>query len=165
MTRLLRVFVRASQPNAATPDVRVRLHDGAQLVSTQVVPAPSASVPTAIDEGQLASSWNLAIPASLMKPGLRVLVDVDPGNTIAESVESDNTWPSSGTPLALDVRTVPPLAVTFVPVTQTATGLTGNITPANVPQYVDAATRMLPVSQFTVAIHAPYTTSAPAAPA
>jgi len=159
---LLRVFVRASQPNTAAPAVRVRLYEGAQLLTTAAIPAPAAGVPTSIDEGQLSGSWNLPIDGSLMRPGLRVLADVDPENAVVETVENDNTWPSSGTPLALDVRTVAPLAVRLVPVTQTATGLTGNVTPANAHEYFEAARKLLPIDVLTVDVRVPFTTNAPA---
>jgi hypothetical protein len=159
---LLRVFVRASEPNAVAPAVRVRLYDGDQLVSTAAIPAPAAGVPTSIDEGQLSGSWNLPIDGSLMRPGLRVLAEVDPDNAVLETVESDNVWPSSGTPLALDVRTVPPLAVRLVPVTQTATGLTGNVTPANAHEYFEAARKLLPLDVLTMDVRVPYTSNAPA---
>ena len=158
---LLRVFVRASEPNAASPTVRVRLYDGAQQLASLTLPAPAPGVPTVIDEGSLALSWNVPISAELMRPGLRVLADVDPDNIVTETVEGDNAYPSSGTPLTLDVRTVAPLTVRLVPVTQSATGLTGNVTPANAVQYFTEARRMLPVSVLTVNIREPYTTNAP----
>lgn len=159
---LLRVFVRASEPNVASPAVRVRLYDGLQLLATHSVPAAAAGVPTVVEEGQLAASWNLPISGSMIRPGLRILTDVDPQNVIAESDENDNVWPSSGSPLAIDVRTVPPLNVRLVPVTQSATGLTGNITIANLAQYEAAARQLLPISGLTMDVRSPFTTNAPA---
>ena len=41
-----------------------------------------------------------------------MLADVDPANAVAETDETDNLFPSSGTPLALDVRTTSTFAVT-----------------------------------------------------
>ncbi len=157
---LLRVFVRASEPNGASPTVRVRLYEGIQQIALLTIPAPAAGVPTVIDEGSLLSSWNVPIDADLMRPGLRLLADVDPENSVAESMEADNTYPSSGTPLTLDVRAVPPLAVRLVPVTQSATGLTGNVSPANLTRYFTEARRLLPVGVLTLDIREPYTTNA-----
>ena len=158
---LVRVFVRASQPNAVAPDARVRLYEGSQQTATFTIPAPRAAVPVATSEEDLNSSWNVPVPGNLMRPGLRILVDVDPANAVAESAENDNSWPSSGAPLALDVRTVTPLAVRLVPVTQSTTGLTGNVNASNSAQYFDAARKLLPVSQFTLDVRQPYTTNAP----
>lgn len=159
---LLRVYVRASAPNTVSPLVRVRLYVGTQLVSTVPVPATSPGVPTAIDQSALAKSWNATIPAALMQPGLRIMVDVDPDNLVPESAEDDNAWPSSGTPLALDVRAVPPLAIRLVPITQSANGLTGHVTPDIARQYEAEARRLLPVGALTVDVREPFVTSAPA---
>jgi hypothetical protein len=158
---LLRVFVRASEPNVASAAVRVRLYDGTQLLSTTSIPAPGAGVPTTIDESALTRSWNLPLAANIVRPGLRVLVDVDPDNTVPETIETDNTWPSIGTPLALDVRAVAPLAVRMVPVTQSATGLTGDITTASLSPYADLARKLLPVSSLAVDVRLPYTSNGP----
>lgn len=159
---LLRVFVRASEPNAHAPAVRVNLYDGLQLVSTQTISAPAGSVPVSAVEGTLTSSWNLALPASLIRPGLRVLAEVDPGNAIAETAENDNMWPTSGTPLALDVRATAPLAVRIVPITITASGLTGNVTAAHLALYESAARQLLPLSTITTELRPAFTSSAPA---
>ena len=158
---LVRVFVRASEPNATLPQARIRLYDGAQQVVSLTASGPGSGVPTVVNEGDLASSWNVPVPASLLKPGLRILVDVDPSNLVAESVEDDNTWPSSGTPLTLDVRNVPALAVRLVPIAQTSTGLTGNVTESNSAQYYDAVRRLMPVNQLTMDVRQPYTTNLP----
>jgi hypothetical protein len=158
----LRVFVTASQPVAARPDVRVRFYQGASLVSTLVLAAPRATVPAQVDEGTLASSWNAAIPGALLQPGLRIVADVDPENRTAESDETNNAFPASANPAALDVRVVPPFSIRFVPIAQTASGLTGNVTSANVAQFLDFARRVLPIQQVNVEVRAPYTTSTPA---
>jgi hypothetical protein len=159
---LLRVFVRASEPNAQSPAVRVRLYDGLQLVATHTIAAPGNSVPTTIDEGTLTASWNLGLPAVVVRPGLRVLADVDPANAIAETAESDNSWPSSGMPLALDVRAAPPLTVRIVPITLSSSGLTGSVNAGNIGLYEAAARQLLPISTLTTELRPAFTTSAPA---
>lgn len=158
---LLRVFVRASEPNAQRPAVRVRLYDGLQLIATNTIPAPGGAVPTAMDEGTLAASWNLNLPATMVRPGLRVLADADPANAISETSESDNSWPSSGAPLALDVRTVPPLAVRIVPVTISASGLTGGVNAGNIGLYEAAARQLLPLESLTTELRPVFTSGAP----
>jgi len=158
---LVRVFVRASEPNATLPQARVRLYDGVQQVASLTTSGPASGVPTVVNEGDLASSWNVPVPGLLLKPGLRILVDLDPSNLVAESVENDNTWPSSGTPLTLDVRNVPALAVRLVPIAQTSTGLTGNVTESNSALYYEALRQLMPVNQLTMDVRQPYTTNLP----
>lgn len=155
---LLRVFVRASQSNTARPVVRVRFYSGATLVQALSINAPAASVPTSITEGVLGSSWNIPLGGAMLQPGLSLLVDVDPDGTIPETNEADNTWPASGTPAALDVRTVSSLGVRFVPIHQSANGLTGNVSEANKATYLAPLERMFPIAGLDADLHAEYTT-------
>ncbi|MEZ4456373.1 MAG: M66 family metalloprotease [Gemmatimonadales bacterium] len=158
----LRVFVVANQANTAAPAVRVRLYSGATLVQTSTITAPGASVPTAVNEGSLGSSWNLAVPGSLVQPNLRVLADVDPTNVIAESSDTDNSYPVSGTPFTMDVHAVPNLVLRMVPVLQSVNGLQGNVTTANLASYLIDPLKLLPVAAYSAGVRAVYTTNAPA---
>jgi hypothetical protein len=157
----LRVFVVANQANSATPAVRVRLYRDGSLLQTLSIPAPSGSTPTSVAEGALASSWNAPIPSSLIQPGLQLLADVDPTGAIAESDESDNNFPAGGTPKPLEVRTAPPLELTFVPVLQSANGLQGDITAANRDQFLDLSRRIYSFPSDDATVHAVFTTGGP----
>lgn len=158
---LLRVFVKASVPNVEQPAVRVRFYQGGALANTLTITAPAATVPTAIAEETLNASWNHAIPASLLQPGMSIVADVDPSDGVPETSESDNTWPAGGVPAPLDVRTVPPLAVRLVPVLQSANGMTGNISAANSDAFLAPTRNMFPLAKVDADIRATYTTSAP----
>jgi hypothetical protein len=155
---LLRVFVRASTSNAAQPQVRVRFYDaGGALVSTMLLSAPAASVPQFLDEGTLASSWNTPVSGAFLQPGLRMLLDVDPGNSVAEPDESDNMFPLNGQPKALDVRQVSTMFVTLVPVVQSARGDSGRVSEANKASFLLPMQRMFPVADIDAQVRAPYT--------
>jgi hypothetical protein len=155
---LLRVFVRASTGNSAQPAVRVRFYNtGGTLVNTVTIPAPTASVATTIDEATLGSTWNAPIAGSFLQPGMRMLVDVDPTNAIAEANESDNVHPAGGTPLGLDVRQVLPLNITIVPVIQAVRGDTARIDESNKANFLLPMQRMFPVVTINASIRAPYT--------
>ncbi len=156
---VLRVFATANGSNAAQPIVRARFYRYGSLVSTLTANAPSGTVPTSVNEGSLSSSWNISVPGSLLQPGTSVVADVDAGNSVAESDESDNAWPSSGSPITLDVRVVPPFNLTFVPVLQSATGQQGNVSYSNTEQYLSLTRQMHPLSTINVTIRSPYTTS------
>ena len=143
---LLRVFAIASVSNSVTPDVRVRLYRGGTLVDTQVLPAPGTSVPTGPSESSLSASWNLTIPAALIRSDLSYLVDVDPTNALAEDDETDNTFPADGTPRGVTVVAVPPLAVRLIPVRHDSTGRTGNVSAANLAEYVGDMAKVFPTS-------------------
>ncbi len=158
----LRIFVKANQANPAAPAVRVRFYSGASLIQTSTINAPAASVPTAITEGTLASSWNLAVPGALVQPNLRILADVDPTDVVTEANETDNTFPTTGTPFAIDVRTVPTWNIRLVPILQQANGLQGDVTAGNAGQFLSEPLKLLPVAAYNADVRAPYTTTAPA---
>ena len=103
----LRAFVVASESNSATPSVRVRIYDGGSLLQTNTIPAPGSSVPTSIDESSLSRSWNVAISGTLIQPGNSMQVDVDPTSQVPETDESNNEWPSPGTPSTSTCGTCP----------------------------------------------------------
>ncbi|HEU5218872.1 MAG TPA: hypothetical protein VFU23_09445, partial [Gemmatimonadales bacterium] len=157
----IRVFALANQANTAQPQVRVRLYHGAGLVQTYTVTGPSGGVPTAVNEGLLTSSWNVAVPGALVQPELRVLADVNPGSTIAESDDGDNRFPVSGVPVAVDVRALPTFQVRMVPVLQQVNGLQGNVVAGNIETFLRDLKQQLPVGAYSADLRAPYTTTAP----
>ncbi|NOT10170.1 MAG: hypothetical protein HOP28_18405 [Gemmatimonadales bacterium] len=157
----LRVFVLANQANAAAPQVRVRLYAGSTLLQTTTLSAPSGSVPTAVNEGVLTSSWNLLVPGALVQPNLKVLADVDPAGLVTEESEADNQFPAAGTPGSVDVRALPTFTVRLVPVLQQANGMQGNVTDGNKESYLGDLKSLLPVGAYDADVRAPYTTTAP----
>ena len=159
----LRVFVTATQSNLAAPSVRVRFAVSGVLTKDTILGANGLSVPLSPDEGSLGASWNMPVPGALIQPNLTILAEVDPTNTVAETNESDNLFPSAGTPLALDVRPSSTFAVTFVSVVQTANGLQGDVSNANKATYLAAAMRMHPLAAYDADVRAtPLSTDAPA---
>ncbi|MFW6080085.1 MAG: Ig-like domain-containing protein [Gemmatimonadota bacterium] len=156
----LRVFALADTANAAETSVRVDLYESGTLLDTRIIPAPSSSVPTEPDRGVLASTWNMEVPGELIVPGLEVLVEVDPDDGVFERDEDDNTFPASGTPLAMDVRSPPPFEVRLVPVYIPDYGTTGDVDGSNADDYLVDAERMYPINGYDADVHAPMTTTA-----
>jgi len=97
-----------------------------------------------------------------MVPSLRIVADVDPGDAIAETSEGDNTFPASGSPQVLDVRTLPSFDIRFVPIRQAVNGMTGGVTGANASSYLTTARNLLPLGTVNVEVREPFTTNAPA---
>ncbi len=154
----LRVFVRASEANTATPDVRVRLYEGDALIQTFTLAAPGGSVPLQREDGRLAATWNVPVPGSLIRPGLAFLADVDPASAIAEANETDNNYPATGGPGPVSVQSAQPLSITLVPVRQTANQLEGDVTTGNSDQYLDLAQRIYPLPGYDAEVHDVYLT-------
>jgi hypothetical protein len=86
---------------------------------------------------------------------------VDPTNVVSEADEGDNAFPVSGTPFEPRVEFTTPLNLTLVPVFQTATGLTGNVSSNNLDEYLVFAGKVLPIRDYRVTLHETFTTSAP----
>ena len=153
----LRVFVVGSQSNSARPAVHVELFDGAARIASHTLPAPSTSVPTAVDEGVLGSSWNLEVPGNLIAPGLGIRVTVDPDDDVAEGDENNNIFPPSGGVFPLDVRSPPAFDVRFVPVR--VAGVTGNVTTSNAQSYLVNALKVFPLPGINAQVRAQPLTS------
>jgi hypothetical protein len=156
---LLRIFVTANQVNLAAPSVRVHLYNNGIPISTSLITSPAASTPQSVDQRNLTSSWNLVIPKAMVQPNLAVLVEVDPENAVAEGDEGDNSFPANGVPLPVDVRSTSAFAVRFVPVVTTGDGRTGNVSTANMAQFLTAAMGMHPLAAYDAVVGQPYNTT------
>jgi len=156
----LRVFVTANEVNTAAPAVRVTFYSGGSPVQTLTINAPGITTPLSPNESSLSSTWNVPVPKSLIQPGLSILAEVDPDNTVTESNEGDNTFPASGTPLPLDVHNSPTFSVRFVPVT--VAGRTGGVTSGNAAQFLTDAMKMHPLATIDADLRAAYVSTAPA---
>jgi hypothetical protein len=154
----LRVFVVADRGNSAAPAVTVRFYSNSVQVHSQTILAPAVGVPTSINESSLSYSWNVPVAGTLIQPNLSIQAEVDPAGAVLELDESDNVYPAA-TPLAMDVRTVPTLRVTLVPIVQTATGLQGDVTETNKNSFLDMTRRMHPVDAVDVVVGQPFPTA------
>lgn len=155
---LIRVFVLANQSNTAAPAVRITLQNNGVTVPgyPKYVTAPGSSTPVSLDESQLSSSWNLAVPGTdLTTTGggyYYVQAEVDPYLTVAEADETNNALvaPLSGTTVPIFKTTIFPVAL--------STG-TGDISEANKGTWVARLAEMYPVSSVDVAVGATFTSS------
>jgi len=151
----LRVFAVANRTNAAVPVVRVQVLNAVDLIVVDTsIAATRLSVPTSVDESQLAYSWNAPIPGTLIQPGFHVTAHVDPTGQVTESDETDNVF-AAPAPL---VRTVPTLNVTLVPIAQ-SNGSVGGVTVANKDQFLALTRQMHPLAAVSSLVRGPYTTT------
>jgi len=115
-----RVYVRGSRTGIGATVVRLRAFEGNTLLQSF-----EASVTPALTVDESCCSANIAIPANLIRAGVSIVADADPNNLIVESNETDNSFPLSGIPQALNVATVSDFTVRLVPIRQNRNGLTG----------------------------------------
>ncbi|MDE0075122.1 MAG: M66 family metalloprotease [Gammaproteobacteria bacterium] len=112
---LLRVFPTAARAgDAGVPAVRARFFVDGREAHVEYVPGGSGAIPTGVDESSLATSVSAEIPGRVIRPGLEVVVEVDPNATLDPALGVARRIPATGR-LALDVRALPPLELTVVP--------------------------------------------------
>ena len=112
---LLRVFPTAARAaGAGTPAVRARFFVDGRETHVAHIPGKSEAIPERVDEGSLATSANAGIPGGVVRPGLEMVIEVDPDGTLDPALGVAKRIPATGR-LAVDVRTVPPLELTVVP--------------------------------------------------
>ena len=86
-----------------------------QEVHSASLEPPASGIPIDVEEGRLGHSFNARIPGHVLQPGLEMVVELDPGGVLPLKAGSRSRFPASGR-LALDVRELPPLNLTIVPV-------------------------------------------------
>ena len=112
---LLRVFPTAARAaDAGVPAIRARFFVDGREPHVEYVPGKSEAIPAEVDEGSLATSVSAEIPGSVVRPGLEMVVEVDPDGTLDPALGVARRIPATGR-LAIDVWALPPLELTVVP--------------------------------------------------
>ena len=111
---LLRVFATADQPNSFRPGARATffLEDEEIYVADMESPA---GIPLEVDESRLDRSFTATVPGPVLRPGVEMVVEIDPDGVVPLKPGSETRIPAAGR-FHLDVREVPPLNLTVVPV-------------------------------------------------
>lgn len=154
---LLRVFITTDKPNDLRLPVRATFLRNGTVIHQADLINDAPYVPPAVIEGQLSYSWNIVVPGWVLQSGVSMVIEADPNFTVARNLGSRMRYPESGA-MSLYVREVPPLWLRMVPIHQTSIGLTGNITPANLPQYLREIIPRFPLHDVDVDIRPPYVT-------
>ena len=111
----LRVFVTAAQDNEERlPPVRASFHLDGALVHVADIPGKPGPIPTDVDEGSLAASANRVIPAEVVRPGLEMVIEIDPDGTLDLGLGVAKRIPATGR-IPVDVREMPVFDLTVVP--------------------------------------------------
>lgn len=113
---LLRVFLAAGEPRGFfEPAVVAVFTRGSTEVHRVEMTRGDDRIPAEADENDLALSYNAVIPAEVIVPSVRMVVEVDPEGTVPFTPESERRFPAEGSD-SLRVVEVPPMRVTVVPV-------------------------------------------------
>ena len=112
---LLRVFVTSSRAiDEGLPPVRATFFLDGAAAHVVNIPGQSEPIPTRVKEGDLDASVNAAIPGWVVQPGLEMVIDVDPDETLGPKSGVTKQIPNRGR-LAVDVRKMPHFKLTVIP--------------------------------------------------
>lgn len=155
---LLRVFATATkETDARIPPVRATFYLGGDEVHTVTIPAKSATIPTQVDESSLALSSDAEIPGSVLVPGLEMVIEIDPDNTLDPNLLVEKRIPATGR-ASIDTNDMPLLDLTVIPLLwqsdpdSSVLDLTENMT-AGHSLFTDTH-MLLPVEDMDVTVHA-----------
>ena len=160
---LLRVFVTAKRDVDATmPPVRATFYrDGAE-VHTAEIESQATSIPWQVNEGDLSTSANAVVPGSVVMPGLEMVVEIDPDQTLDPALGIGARLPPTGR-TTLNVRAMPPFDLTLVPFLWTeqpdSTVLTATEGLSSESDLFRLTRDLLPVGDFHLTVHEPVWTS------
>ena len=159
---LLRVFVTAAKATSeGIPEVIARFYRGGNETHTMRIPGKPTPIPTDVDEGSLSKSTNAEIPGEIVRPGLEMVIEIDPEGTLDPGLGVARRIPETGR-LAVDVREMPPFDLTVIPflcgqnpdsaLVEITAGMAAD--PENHPLLWDTRT-LLPVGGLKVTAHEP----------
>ena len=118
---LLRVFVTAKKAtNEGIPPVRARFYLNETERHVVDIPAKTTPIPTGVDEGDFARSANAQIPGRIVQPGLEMVIEIDPEDTVSPDLGVPKRMPRTGR-MAVDVKAMPRFDLTLIPLIWTET--------------------------------------------
>ena len=162
---LLRVFPTAGRDNEERlPPVRASFHLNGTLAQVVEIPASSGPIPTEVDEGSLATSANALVPADVVRPGLEMVIEIDPDGTLDPGLGVARRIPETGR-VAVDVREMPLFDLTLIPFVWSETGdssivdLTRAMAADPYGHEMFGDMHLLPVGEMKVTAHEPVLSS------
>ena len=168
---MLRVFVTAQAPTSFRVGGRATFLIGAREIHSVELEATDERIPTSVDESRMGLSLNARIPGSVLRPGLSLVVELNPGDAVPTASTSHQRFPLTGQ-LDLNVVDISPFHLTIVPILYRSAA--NRQTNAVVSEFArDLATddsrgtlpytqAILPIGDLKVRLREPYYTSADA---
>ena len=155
---LLRVFPLGDETSFFEPRARVTFYmDGEEVHSAGMDPVVG-EIPTDINETALDRSFNVIIPGSIVRPGLQMVVELDPDGVVPAAPGSTLRIPESGA-MDLEVVELPVFYLTIVPTImnphpdESVLDWTRGVT-AESDKVADVGA-LMPVSDMEVIVHEP----------
>ena len=161
---LLRVFTVADATNYFDSEVRAAFYlDGDEVHAVTITAGGRRGIGLEVDEGRFEGSHNAVIPGDVLVPGLEMVMEFDPDDRLALKAGSQRRIPESGA-LALDIRELPVMDLTIVPIriagdSDTAQAVAASKLTLHSPQLKEFRT-IIPVGEIDFAVREALTVSA-----
>ncbi len=160
---LLRVFASAPQAGGArAPAARATFYQRDGSERTFEVPAGTQALTAEFQEDRLGASANVEVPADVLRPGVEMVVEVDPDGALDSGLGVPARIPAEGR-TALEVHELPSFDVTVVPFLWEAEPDSSilDVTQALSPDdaLFEDTRILLPVGAMTVTVHEPVWTA------
>ena len=159
---LLRVFVVAPAAAGDTiPMVRATFFVDGEETEVVEIERGSSIIGEQVNEGSLHASANVLVPASMIQPGLEMVVEIDPEGTVAPELGVAKRIPETGR-MAVNVRAMPDLEITLIPFLWSENpdsailGITRDLSPGD--PLLREIRDLLPVAEIDLNIHEPVVT-------
>ena len=163
---LLRVFVTSEQATTTgLPAARATFYVDDAQVHVAEIAAQTRTIPTEVDEGDLTRSVNADIPGAVIRPGLEMVIEIDPDGTLDASLGIPQRIPATGR-MAVDVVDLPDFQLTLVPflyepdpdsaILKITAGMASD--PEGHEMLAETG-RFLPIGAWDVELHGPVLTS------
>jgi hypothetical protein len=152
---VVNVWFESSRANAALVPVVLRLYRGGAVARADTVRRAATTAPVSTSATPTAQ---FLMPGTEINGALSWQVELDPAATLGDSSRVDNVLPVTA-PGALTVVTLPGLSVHFVPIALSNGGSIGDISAANLDQYLTTVRKLLPIGPLTTTIEPAYTTA------
>jgi hypothetical protein len=160
---LLRVFTTGDRVSFYQPRARATFYIGGEEVYSVMMDSGSDQIPQVVDESRIDRSFNAVIPGDVLRPGVEMVVDLNADGGVPAGPGSQTRVPAEGR-MALDVRALPRMDLTVVPVLLASDpdpqifNWTGDLDPEG--STMSFARSVLPIGDLDVEVREPYTTTA-----
>lgn len=161
---LLRVFPTSRERTSETiPLVRAWFYHNGDEVLEVDIPGKNTTIPTEVDEGDLAKSANVKVPGSVVREGLEMVVMIDPESTLDQDLWVAKRIPETGR-MELEVKDMPLFDMTLVPFVWSETQdssiveLIGEMVDDGEDHEMFGLMHLLPVHEMKLTAHDPVVT-------
>ena len=119
------------------------------------IPGKAVSIPTEVVDGDWSRSVNMEVSGELVRPGMELVIEIDPNGTLNPGLGVAKRIPDTGR-LAVDVREMPVLDLTVIPFLGLTAGMAAD--PRGHAMLEDTRI-LLPTGDLEVTAHEPVLTS------